>query len=40
MLEPEESLNISLIVPGEVINKGIYPGNITSATVIITDNDG
>ena len=40
MLELLESLNISIIIPEDVIDKGIYPGNITSAVVYITDNDG
>ena len=40
MLELVESLNISIIIPEDVINKDIYPGNITSAVVHITDNDG
>ena len=40
MLELVESLNISIIVPEDVINNHIYPGSITSAVVHITDNDG
>ena len=40
MLELVESFNISLIIPANVSNKGIYPGNITSTFVMITDNDG
>ena len=40
MLELVESFSISLIIPVNVSTKGIYPGNITSALVMITDNDG
>ena len=40
MVELVESLNISIIIPEDVINKDIHPGNITSAVVRITDNDG
>ena len=40
MLESEESLNISLVIPGDVISKRVYPGNLTSAIVRINDNDG
>ena len=40
MLELVESFSISLIIPANVSTKGIYPGNITSALVMITDNDG
>ena len=40
VLELVESFSISLIIPANVSNKGIYPGNITSTLVMITDNDG
>ena len=40
LLELVESFNISIIVSEDVIDKDIYPGNITSAVVHITDNDG
>lgn len=40
MLELTELFNVSIIVPENVANKGIYTGKIISALVTIFDNDG
>lgn len=40
LLELTETFNIILIIPKNATSKGIHLGNITSAFVTITDNDG